>query len=674
MRGFVKVSAAVPIVKVTDFEFNRTQIFGLWERAYAQKSIVVVFPELCITSYSAKDLLNNIFLLQEAEKSIRWLLERGKGIQTVAVVGLPIVYQNSLYNCAVAIQNDKVLCIVPKSYLPNYGEFEEARWFRQGRFVGPGKTMEFAGQTVPFGTDVLLHARNIPNCKIGIEICEDMWVQTSPHIYQVNAGATIIANLSASNFIIGKAEIREFLVRSISDKGKCSYIFTSVAPGESSELAWDGQHFICENGALIAEGTRFSRKSEILTTDIDLECLVHERIRIGTFGDCAYDNQKEFREVPFEAVEQDRDKNLLRNINRHPFIPSDASTLALRCWEVFEIQTNSLRTRLEKVGCKNIVLGVSGGLDSTLAALSAANVLDAMGLPRTNLYCLTMPGLGTSANTRENSICLARYLGATLSEISIKDVSYTLLQATGHVSTEEADSFAQFMQNLKNHPEFADTTLENLQARLRTLLLMTYANKINGLVVGTGDLSEKALGWCTYAGDQISMYDINSGIPKTLMQFVIKWVMNERVNTWAVGNPEELKQTLSSILNTPISPELLPVDFQGQISQLSEETIGPYELNDFFLYWHVRHGSTPQKILDIAQIAFAGVYELVTIKKWLKKFYIRFASQQFKRNASADGPKIGMVDLSPRVSWRMATDTEWKSWVDQVEKYQEIVV
>ncbi len=669
MRGFVRVSAAVPQVKVTDFEFNREQILALWQKACRQKSILVCFPELSITAYTAKDLFSNTFLLQEAENSLKWLLEKGSGLKTIAITGMPLIYEHGLYNCAVAIQGKQILCVVPKSYLPNYGEFEEGRWFKPGRFIPPAKTIDILGQTVPFGTDILLSAANIPNCKIGIEICEDIWVQASPNIYQVSSGATIIANLSASNFTIGKAEIRKFLARSASDKGKCCYIFTAAAPGESSELAWDGHHFICENGTVIAEGPRFSREPQLLTTDVDIETLVHDRMTIGTFGDCADENRKEFRIVSFAAVPQDSDNNLLRKVNRHPFIPSDPAALAQRCWEVFEIQTNSLRTRLERSGCKNIILGVSGGLDSTLAALAAANTLDSMGLPRQNLICITMPGLGTTGNTKDNAIELSKHLGTTLIEASVSDTSYSLLCTIGHQASSGTGSLEELLDRLKQRPDFADVTLENVQARVRTLLLMSYANKSNGIVLGTGDLSEKALGWSTYAGDQISMYDINSGIPKTMIQFIIKWVANEKVGKWAVKDLEGLKGTLFSVLNTPISPELLPPDFEGHIIQLTEEKVGPYELNDFFLYWHVRHGASPQKILDTAQNAFQGVYDLDTLKKWLINFYKRFSTQQFKRHATADGPKIGMVDLSPRGSWRMSTDTQYKRWVEEVERY-----
>lgn len=669
MRGFVRVSAAVPKVRITDFEFNRKQLFDLWKRANKENSILVCFPELSITAYSAKDLFGNMFLLKEAEESVSWLLDKSKAFNTLAVFGAPVIYENSLYNCAVVLQKGEILGIIPKSYLPNYGEFEESRWFRAGRNIPSGEFIEYLGRKIPFGTDILFSASNIPNCRIGIEICEDLHVQASPHIYQINSGATIIANPSASNFTIGKAKIRESLAQGASDKGKCCYIYTSASPGESSELAWDGHHFICENGNIIAKGARFSRDSQLLSIDIDLESLVHDRLVMGTFGDCADTNRKEFRLISFEAPSQNNDQKLLRKINRHPFIPSDSLTLSQRCWEVFEIQTNSLRTRMEKIGCQRIILGVSGGLDSTLAALSASNALDSMDLSRKNLVCVTMPGFGTTEGTKNCAQELATALGAELIEASIGEICKLVLQSIGSKAAEQISTLEELLSRLKEYPEMADITVENVQSRVRTLLLMSYANKLNGLVLGTGDLSEKALGWSTYAGDQISMFDINSGIPKTLIQFIIKWVVAERVQQWAVEDPRKLTSVLFSILETPISPELLPPGFEGQITQLTEEKIGPYELNDFFLYWHVRFGAGPQKILDLAKNAFENVYDLETIKKWLKNFYIRFSTQQFKRNASADGPKIGMVDLSSRVSWRMSTDTECKRWVDEVEKY-----
>jgi NAD+ synthase (glutamine-hydrolysing) len=669
LRGFVRVSAAVPKVAVTDLDANCKQVLSLMKRADAENSVVACFPELCITSYSAKDLFHNMFFLKEAEKGLGFLVENSKGLKTVSVVGLPVEYESGVYNCAAAIQDGKLLCVVPKSYLPNYGEFEEGRWFSPAKFVKEGSTIELAGMKAPFGTDVLLTAKNIPNCTIGIEICEDMWVQASPHIYQVNAGATIVLNMSASNFTIGKEDIRESLAKSASDKGKCCYVYTAAAPGESSELAWDGHHFICENGSIIARGPRFSREPQLLTTDIDLESVVHDRITIGTFKDCADANRKEFRKVMFDAAPQDNDMELLRKINRHPFIPTDPATLATRCWEVFEIQTNSLRTRLERIGCKSIVLGISGGLDSTMAALSAVSTLDAMGIDRKNLICVTMPGFGTTSGTKYKAIALARLLGATVIEAPISDVSYAVMELIGHKAVDRSRNVQEMLENVKADPKSADATFENIQARARTFLLMSYANKNNAIVLGTSDMSEKALGWSTYAGDQISMYDINAGVPKTLIQFVIKWVANEKVEALAPNDPESLRKELFSILDTPITPELLPTS-KDKVSQLSEEKVGPYELNDFFLYWNIRHGASPQKILDVAQKAFEGDYDLGTMKKWLVNFYTRFASQQFKRNASADGPKIGMVDLSPRVSWRMSTDADCKKWIEQVNAYE----
>ncbi|MGA3020746.1 MAG: NAD(+) synthase, partial [Candidatus Micrarchaeales archaeon] len=487
MRGFVRVSAAVPKVTVTDLESNCKHILSLWKRADKEGSMLVCFPELCITSYSAKDLFHNTFLLKEAEKWLGWLANESKGLKSVAIVGLPVMHQNGVYDCAAALQDGKVLCIVPKSYLPNYGEFEEGRWFSPARLVKEGSSMNILGRAIPFGTDLLLSAENIPNCKIGIEICEDLWVQASPHIYQVNSGATVIANPSASNFTIGKAEIRESLAVSASDKGKCCYIYAAAAPGESSDLAWDGHHFICENGSVIARGTRFSREPQLLTADVDIESIMHDRVTRGVFLECANANHKEFRVINFTAASPDADRRISRKIDRYPFIPSDPATLAKRCWEVFEIQTNSLRTRLERIGSKFIILGVSGGVDSTMAALSAVKTLDAMGVDRKNLICVTMPGLGTTSDTRARAVELSRLIGATLIETSIKEISYALMSMIGHKAASGTKSVKELMRRIKNNPKFADVTMENIQARIRTLILMSYANKYKGIVLeGTG--------------------------------------------------------------------------------------------------------------------------------------------------------------------------------------------
>lgn len=664
MRGFVRVGAAVPVVGVTSFRENRARTLALWRQADAEGCAVVVFPELGLTSYTARDLFLDAHLLAEAQASLLELAAAGADLRPLALVGLPLRVGSGLWNVAAALQGGRVLGLVPKAYLPNYREFEEARWFRPGREVAPGSTALLGGDRVPFGTDVLFQARDVPDLVLGVELCEDFWVQLPPSVHQVSAGATVVANLSASNFTIGKAELRRLLACSIADRGKCAYIYVAAGPGESStDLAFDADAFVVENGRELVSSRRFAREDQLVTADLDLDLLVHERIVTTTFGDCAQAAPHAFRRVGFTAGAPAPD--LRRKVPAHPFIPSDPATLATRCWECFEIQTHALVTRLGPSGARRLVLGVSGGLDSTHAALVCATALDLLGLPRSQLLCVTMPGLGTTAATRTNAIELVRALGAELREVSVADMSRLALQAVGHPAAEDAPTVEALLARLRAQPALGDVTLENVQARLRTLVLMTFANQTCGLVVGTGDLSEKALGWSTYAGDHISMYDVNAGVPKTLIQFVIRWVANERVHGWSQGDPDALRRTLFAILDTPISPELLPADADGKIAQLTESHIGPYELHDFFLHQMVRHGTRPQKTLDLAWVAFAGRYPADALRGWLGTFLRRFFGNQFKRSCTADAPKVGMVALSPRGDWRMPSDARATSWLEE---------
>ena len=667
MQGFGRVSAAVPICGVADFEANQANTLALWQEADENGSALVVFPELGLCGYSVRDLLMDRHLLDACEASLSVLIQASKTLAPMALLGLPIRTGLGLYNVAAVIHRGRLLGLVPKAYLPNYREFEEARWFRPGLEVPAGSMIEFAGQNVPFGMDLLFTASDIEGLTIGIEICEDYWVHVPPSVYQVSAGATVICNLSASNFTIGKAELRRLLGRSASDRGKCAYIYVAAGPGESStDLAFDADAFICENGSVLAESQRFSRENQLISVDIDLEMLGHERWTTGTFGDCSRHNERPFRQISFEAAAEP--KGLLRSVPAHPFLPRDPQTLARRCWEIFEIQSNALATRMKALGAPKLVLGVSGGLDSTQAALVAAAALDLVGQPRSDLHCVTLPGLGTSAGTRTNAEILSRTLGGTFHAIGISEASHLVLTSVGHRAAQGVETIEALIDRLRAEPALGDVTLENVQARMRTLLLMTIANKTGGLVVGTGDLSEKALGWATYAGDHIAMYDVNSGIPKTLIRFVIRWVANERAQTWA--DDSALRAVLFSILDTPISPELLPADEEGRIAQLTESTIGPYELHDFFLYHFVRHGSRPGRILDLAREAFAESYDLATLKRWLSLFLRRFFSQQFKRSCTADAPKVGMVALSPRGDWRMPSDARSGAWLAAVEAYE----
>ena len=665
MKGYARIAAAVPAAAVADIETNRDRTLALWREADAAGANTVVFPELGLSGYSIRDLSLNTTLLDACEQSLLALIESGKSLEPVAVVGIPLRFNHGLYNCAAVIHQGQLLGVVPKGYLPNYREFEEARWFRSGFDLPHDASISVGQFQAPFGLDILFQS-SLTDLTLGIEVCEDLWVQVPPSSYQVSAGATIICNLSASNFTIGKAELRRLLAQSTSDRGKCAYVYVAAGPGESStDVSFDADAFICENGQTLIESQRFRRSGQLIVQDIDLELLAFERRSTTTFGDCARETMLDFRIVPFSSTEPE---GLVRSITKTPFLPKDPATLANRCWEMFEIQSNALATRMAAIGKPKLVLGVSGGLDSTHAALVAAAALDLQGQPRSDLICITLPGFGTSDGTRDNAENLSHALGASFSQVSISDASRTVLNAVNHEVTDGVNNVDELLTRLRAHPEMGDVTLENVQARLRTLLLMTLANQNGGLVVGTGDLSEKALGWSTYAGDHIAMYDVNAGVPKTLIQFVIRWVANERASAWS--DSESLRETLFAILDTPISPELLPADADGQIAQLTEERIGPYELHDFFLYHFVRHGARPSRILDLARVAFdESQYDDETLKRWITVFIKRFFMHQFKRSCTADGPKVGNVALSPRGDWRMPSDAKPDTWLEDVANW-----
>ncbi|HET7767209.1 MAG TPA: NAD(+) synthase [Chloroflexota bacterium] len=696
--GLVRVGAAVPPLKVTDFAYNREQTLALWRRADDEGHAVVVFPELGLTGYTAGDLNMDSHLLRSARESLAWLLEQGESLRTVAYVGLPLFVHPGVYNCAVAIQDGRILGVTPKAYLPNYGEFYERRQFRDGRGLPAGMEIELLGQRVPFGLDVLLVASNLPELVVGAEVCEDGWTHISPNAYLASAGATLIGNLSGSPFKLGRGEARHHICWKASGPGVCAFIYVGAGPGESSsDVAFDSHALIYENGWSVAESRRFWREPQLITADVDLELLIAERLSNGTFGDCALDHARPMRRVPFTAHLPESFVPLQRHVERHPFVPKDAATLATRCWEVFEIQTNALITRMQHFGNDRLVLALSGGRDSTLAALACVNALDQLKLPRENLLCVSMPGLGTTAQTRDASRQIAEALGASFEEEDIREETYLILRDHEHRSvaaylqwlnehrdrdkapTHSVDKFVQF---LSHHPEVADVELENIQARIRKLRVLTKANRFRepghyALEIGTGDLSEKALGWSTYAGDHIAMYDLNPGIPKTLVEFVIRWVANERVATWAADpsrpgqnevNAAALRQALFDVLEAPISPELLPASTEGRIAQLTEKTLGPYELNDFFLYWLVRHRARPARIAFYAEQVFADTYPADEIRKWLTQFFRRFFHAQWKRDCTADGPKVGAVALSPRGDWRMPSDAVVTSWLKEIEQ------
>ncbi|HEX2172429.1 MAG TPA: NAD(+) synthase [Dehalococcoidia bacterium] len=677
--GFVRIAAAVPRVRVADFKFNREETLALWQRAHDEGCAVVYFPELGLSAYTAGDLHMDHHLLRSVRESLADLLAAGRqrGLRPLAFVGMPLFVHPGIYNVAVAIQGGRILGVVPKSYLPNYREFYEQRQFREGRELDEGTEIELCGQRVPFGTDILFVAENQPDVLVGVEVCEDGWVHLSPNAFQSSAGAIICGNLSASNFTIGKGELRHRLCWKASDPGKCAYVYTAAGPGESSaDLAFDAHALIYEDGRCLAESKRFARESQLITADVDIELLLHERFSTGSFAACASEHLYDFRHVEFTAHAPAVPGPLRRSIDRHPFVPKDPATLATRCWEVFEIQTNSLMTRLQSIGSNELVLGLSGGRDSTVAALACVSALDQLGASRTSLHCVSMPGFGTSEHTRTASRELAEALGASFEEEDIREEALLVMRAQGHPAAVGYDEWLaregrEHSQEtlggyLAAHPEFGDVEFENVQARIRTLRLMTKANRHRGVVIGTGDLSEKALGWATYSGDHIAMYDLNAGIPKTLIDFIIRWVANEQTSQWTAGDPARLREILFDILAAPISPELVPLGAEGKIAQLSESKIGPYELHDFFLYWLIRHGTRPRRILRLAEAAFVGAYTTDEIAKWLTIFYQRFFSNQWKRDCTADGSKVGTVALSPRGDWRMPSDAVVTAWIEDI--------
>jgi NAD+ synthase (glutamine-hydrolysing) len=670
MRGFSRLSVAVPVCRVADFKGNAQATLQLWQEAHELGSSVVLFPELGVSGYTARDLFLDQHLLSACENAVLELVKASKNLTPMAVVGMPLRTVDGLYNIALAIQGGKILGAVPKTYLPNYREFEETRWFRPGSDVADGSEAHIGAHCFPFGRDVLFKAN--AEFIVGLEICEDFWVHLPPSSYLISGGASVVCNLSASNFTVGKAEVRRTLARSISHRGKAVYMFVAAGPGESStDLAFDADAFICEAGDVLSESKRFLRENQIITVDVDLSSLMRDRYSTNTFGDCSARNRKPFRMINFKAAPEKPE--LMREVSPHPFLPSDPETLATRCWETFEIQSNALATRIEAIGDTQLILGVSGGIDSTHALLACVAALDLLGRDRSQLHCITMPGLGTTVTTRSNAETLCNVVGATFREIGVSELSHLVLSSIDHPAVDGTSSVDELLNKLRQDPDLGNVALENVQARLRTLVLMALANQLRGIVIGTGDLSEKALGWSTYSGDHISMYDVNCGVPKTLIQFVIRWAANERAGLWADGEDlETLRKTLFDVLDTPISPELLPANAAGEIAQLTEDTIGPYELHDFFLFHFVRHGSKPGRILDLAYVAFEDRYDSDTLKKWCTLFFRRFFTNQFKRTCTPDGPKVGAVALSPRGDWRMPSDAKHQDWLDSIEQWQPV--
>ena len=639
MYGFVRCASAVPKLRVADCKYNTGEIIKLISAA-AQKDVeLLVFPELCITGYTCSDLFFQSSLLTAAEESLSAIAEASRGKNIVAVVGLPINIGNSLYNCSVAIYDGDILGAVPKTYIPNYGEYYEKRWFKSGKGLKGG--IALCGQSVPIGCNLLFAAEGIENFTFGIEICEDLWAAIPPSSRLALAGAAIIVNTSASNELATKNEYRTSLVANQSARCICGYVYSSAGIGESTQdMVFSGHSLICENGSLLIEGDRFSLDSSLIMADIDTELLVNDRRKNTSFSEgSSFDPEI----ISFGMYERNKD-DLERFIRPQPFVPNDDRELNSRCSDIFNIQAAGLVKRISHTKAKSLVIGISGGLDSTLALLVAVKACDYLDMSRKSVIGVTMPGFGTTDRTYNNAISLMGALGVTIREIPI------------------AKATTQHFSDIGHDPDVHDVTYENSQARERTQILMDLANKENGLVVGTGDLSELALGWATYNGDHMSMYGVNSGVPKTLVRMLIKWTVR-------FGSLDSITtKILKDILDTPVSPELLPPDENDNINQKTEDIVGPYELHDFFLYYVVRCGFTPAKIYFLAKNAFSGVYDETTILKWLKNFYRRFFAQQFKRSCLPDGPKVGTINLSPRGDWRMPSDASARLWLEELEK------
>lgn len=640
-HGFVKVAAAVPFVKVADPGYNTQRIEQMICQADAQGVEIITFPELCITGYTCADLFLQPFLIEEAERKLVRLVKRTAHTRVLVIVGMPVRVEEKLFNAAVAFQSGQMLGAIPKTYLPNYREFQEARWF------SPAGDLQFTiarigGHEVPIGHNLLFRSGQVA---IGIEICEDMWTPYTPGTRLALYGAHIIFNLSASNESIGKHAYLRSLISGLSSQSLCGYVYCSCGYGESStDLVYTGKAFVAEIGRIMEEMTRFVYEERLLINDIDISRIQSERLTNSSFrASVSHHTQRGLlTEIPFRLRSAEESRDITRHIEPNPFLPTDQRET--RCAEVFDIQICALSQRLKHVGVQSVVLGVSGGLDSTLALLATTATFDFLGLPRTGIIGVTMPGLGTSARTRGNAHKLMELLGITSLEIDISEATLQHLRDIGH------------------DPSLQDITYENSQARERTQILMDLANKHHALVIGTGDLSELALGWCTYNGDHMSMYAINSGLPKTSIQHIVRYL----ADTHRLGD-ETMRSVLYSILETPISPELKPTDASGEIAQQTEDVVGPYELHDFFIYNFLAYGYTPSKIHYLASIAFADRYSPKVIKRWMREFYRRFFAQQFKRNCMPDGPKVSRISLSPRGDWRMPSDAVGKAWLEEIE-------
>ncbi len=645
MYGYVKVGAAVPRLRLADCIYNKEQIVIMAKEAAAKGVRVLTFPELCLTGYTCADLFMQRPLLVRTEKMVAAIAEETKDLDLFFVIGAPVMLDSQQFNCAIAIYKGEILGVVPKTHLPNYSEFAEERWFSSADDLLVDH-VNYAGQVAPIGADLLFAAAGIPDLKIGVEICEDLWVPIPPSSYQALYGATVLLNLSASNELSGKANYRRQLVTAHSSRCMAAYTYVSSGIGESTQdTVFGGHSMICENGSLFAETERFAQDNQLVYADIDLDILTNERRKHTTFLSHLQkaEMHRLYRLVTFGMEETEALENWKRPLSATPFHPAPGQ-VDEHCKDIFSIQTAGLARRMEHTHSDSLVIGISGGLDSTLALLVCVKACDFLGIDRSHVLGVTMPGFGTTDRTYQNALTLMKSLGITMKEIPIRD------------------AVTQHFKDIEHDMSLHNVTYENAQARERTQILMDLANKYNGLVVGTGDLSELALGWATYNGDHMSMYGVNGGIPKTLIRVLVNWVAtNGEVDDAASA-------ALLDVLDTPISPELLPPDQEGNINQKTEDLVGPYELHDFFLYHILHNAYRPAKVLWLAEQAFAGEYDRETLLKWLKNFYRRFFIQQFKRSCLPDGPKVGDISLSPRGDWRMPTDALSSIWMYEVDK------
>ena len=648
MDGLIKVATALPRVEVANVTFNTQDIENLIVKAEGKGVEILCFPELALTAYTCQDLFAQQLLLDEAEQGLLKLLELSRNVQLAVVVGVPVSHRGMLFNCAAVVQQGKIFGLVPKTYLPNYHEFYEKRWFSSASALSHNESIRICGQTTVIGVEQLFH---INDATFGIEICEDLWAPVPPSNNLALQGAEIVLNLSASNDLVGKTDYVRQLVKGQSARCHCAYLYAGAGFGESTQdLVFGGRAFIAENGTILAESNQFSLEPQLIISEVDVELLRSERRSNTSFSQSIA--QQTAQQMPFRVAELEmvlREQASTRTYDPLPFVPQGAQ-LATRCHEILNIQSLGLAKRLKHTHTNHLVVGISGGLDSTLALLIAVHTFDLLGLERKGIVGITMPGFGTTDRTYNNALLLMKELGITIREIPI------------------AAAVRQHFADINHNEEVHDVTYENAQARERTQILMDVANQVGGMVLGTGDLSELALGWATYNGDHMSMYAVNASIPKTLVKHLVRWVAD---NIMEAG----CHDILLDIVDTPISPELLPADQQGQITQKTEDLVGPYELHDFFLYYTLRYGFKPSKIFRLAVSAFSTSdasrnvcsYPETTIAHWLHVFFRRFFQQQFKRSCLPDAPKVGSCSLSPRGDWRMPSDASANIWLAECE-------